>query len=912
MVLITNDDIQFIASSLQSSERPDIKLFYLQHFSQREAISSGNAKKELEKKKCHEQASEIDIAAKHLLMDTSSLNGMPGLRSKWNPEDPFCLREDASLGNINWTLDRLLSIARVIRCDERFLWERIGPDFFGRFQIQVQDILLRDKGLPCLPEEKKMNCWLEQQAVKWTRDFLCRRHVCECSLHAKMSRNEQFDMENVCSQRGVPSSKGKEDKVRMTHECSTKDDKQVKDGEVQEKKSDLSLWNDLVRYITRVIKPISPVPVEPGSGVSLRSSGRELERSRSVSPVSTPPVPLSRCSSRGGIRDPVNVVPMNGREEGCLRCASTLPAFSELLRIPLSQLFCQTTVKQYCTLGHIIDGSPELRSSLGDDEETFLVICLIYERFVIGEADSHWGALLKSCPSSYPLVPSFWESWEWAELEGVDMIEEILRRKTLLHKFHDRVQRVLPFLSNVLSSVSELDMNSSSKVPPACFSEHHLRAIFSVEAVYWASATFDSRAFYLNLNGQTILVLSPIADMINHQCRSDVLVRCFRHARSASPSTCTISTPSSSRARTRVAPAAHIDSSVFPSSHVPSSTPRCGGKMYGDKSDLLLTTGDKNVEEEEPEFVLEIGAPLTREDRDRELWMSYGPLQNWELLQYYGFVLDENEYDTLPIPLQDFETVRVCGDVNHCPPEDAEEQVWQEERGMLATTYFLNTLNRFWIGVDGVPCPALLALLRLHLGSAEELMEMVRHSERVKSRGAGLPSRTPRVSSSSIPRNRCSPSPPPHTLGRTTPPPKRVDPFTPQNSFTEINVCKAIEDTVQCILQLYSTTLEEDEEHLAALQQEALNSHPHSAMGDHATTNMYKSSAGMEVRCREKGKENTNNLGKKEEEEGADENVLSGLRYQLALKLRIHLKRIAHRCLHWCAHQQEELRRQEA
>lgn len=850
MVFIISDDIPFILSSLQSSEKPDIKLFYLQQFS-KEAIANAKLSSNGRKGEALNKH-RIKSLLQETITPTSPIPSSSDAAREWSLTDPFSLGEEARLGNVHWTLDRLLSIGRLIRCDERFLWERLGPNFFQRFQLNVRTLLSYSQQ-EHLHEGPRMNLWIEQQAAKWVREFLCHRGACECSLHAKKCAPDPSVAEKEFTGKEMNSSRG--EKLEVRH--STAEEDNLND------QADLSLWRELILYMTKVLKP-TPLPIEVGS-TDVPANKKEEEKKGMAKAMATSSTTIHTDRASGElVEKTVEVVPMKVFEEGCLRCSSSLPAFSELLRIPLHQLFCRETVKRYSPLGSIIDGSPGLRSSIGDHEETFLVICLVYERFVVGEESSHWKALLKSCPASYPLMPRFWDAWELGELEGVDMLEEVLKRKEEISRFHGRMQDVLPLLSQILSSVALSEKNSKKKTPPSYFSLPNLQAIFSLDALHWASATFDSRAFYLNLRGNTILALSPIADMINHQCRSDVLVRCMR------PPLATTSIRTANTSLSRPA----------------------GGLM--ERKNAEQAKGKMTEKEEkDPEFVLEIGAPLTKGDKGRELWMSYGPLQNWELLQYYGFVLEDNLYDTLPFPLQDFSSFSTPGDHLESLAERTEEDDWQQQRAMLAKTYFLNTLQRFWIGVDGVPCPALLALLRLQLASAQELNEMVKHAVRVTKGTSGA------RSTSTFPMLLHSEAIP--TLHKVDAIPQdiqRVDPFTPQQESTEIDVCKAIEETVQCILQLFSTTLEEDEESLKVLEQQLASSHRGNGEDERTGTDGEREGKGD----RDAAEEEVYDTG----EEG--EHYLAYLRQKLALTLRIHLKRIAHRCLEWCERQHQELK----
>lgn len=617
MAEITAEDVEYVLSSLEKSERADIKRYYLTQFG----------------------------------FDAPTPREKAGGRAA----DVFGLLSDA--GKL-WELSQLLFIARVIECDERALWEKIGPNFHSQFRA-CGDL------------------WTEQKAVKWVRRFVEYRRRPACDLAA--------------------------------------------------------LWCALAQHAAEVLKPRGVSGTEEKGGVDVEPAPLSV----------TLPADVSQC---------VEVVPMQGMQEGLLRCRRPQPAFQELLRVPRKLLFCRPTVDAFCQLAHAVAATPTLHDIL-EHEETLLVLCLVYERFFVAKrnlAASHWSALLERCPAAYPLVPSFWDFRDLAELEGVDVLDEVLERREELHLFHERVAAVLPTLHIALQlSASHRSENDGLTLDA-------LTEAFSLEALQWARATFDSRAFYLNIDGTTRLTLAPVADMINHSNHSDVLVR-----------------------------------------HV------------------LPNNGD---------FVMEIGAALTQEDVGRELWMSYGPLQNWELLEYYGFVLEGNAHDRLPFPFQlpgkeegeEADTTVVGGATN---------REWDRRRDNLVQKYFLCSLGRCWIASDGAPCHALLALLRVQFASVEEMQSM--------------------------------------ESGAATP-------FSTLSGETEVTVVEAVQNTISCVLELFSSTLEEDLEALCALSD---------------------ASAGEE----------------EDEESEEEDGDVRKERYRLALVLRSGLKRIAARSLQWCSKRLDEV-----
>ncbi|ESL11265.1 hypothetical protein TRSC58_00989 [Trypanosoma rangeli SC58] len=369
---------------------------------------------------------------------------------------------------------------------------------------------------------------------------------------------------------------------------------------------------------------------------------------------------------RGIVASPYLVLPAAPGAEGSLVCNAPLPAFGDLLRVPRENMFFIDTVVHYCELGRVVHASAELSGMISGDEP-LLVLCLVYERYVA--SSSHWSDLLLSCPSEYPTVPSFWDWDDLAELEGLDVLDDVLAKRAQLVQFHTTVMTVLPLIYEALAGSCRLGKES-------------FLDCFSIEAIMWARATFDSRAFNLNVDGRVVLALVPVADMINHHNHSNVLVR--------------------------------------------------------------------KVEPDGGDFVMQIGASLTAGDVGRELWMSYGPLQNWELLQFYGFVMEENEHDRLPFPF-DF-------------PEGVVADEWDGRRAALVAKYALHLAGRCWIGRNGRPPPALVALLRVHLAQEGEFDALERHG-----------------------------------------------PFASLSAATEASVVATIAETIRCILGLFDTSLEDDE-----------------------------------------------------------------------------------------------------
>ncbi|EPY33146.1 SET domain containing protein [Strigomonas culicis] len=410
----------------------------------------------------------------------------------------------------------------------------------------------------------------------------------------------------------------------------------------------------------------------------------------------TPAVGGAPAAARDELDGAVGITDMqrgNDYSEGSIVCRRPLPPFATLLRLPRDRLFCVASVRQHSALGRAVAHCAAL-ASLRENEEAFLVLALLYERDVAGAA-SHWSALLQTCPPGYPTVPGFWPLSDLAELEGVDILDEVLQRRAQLDDFQAQLGALLPLLLPALRAAGG----------PADLTLERLAAVFATAPLQWARATFDSRAFRLNVDGQVVLALVPVADMINHQNRSDVLTR--------------------------------------------------------------------RVEPNGGDFVLEVGAALTDRDVGRELWMSYGPLQNWELLQYYGFVLPDNEHDKLPFPLG----------VDALAESD---DVWDRRRWQIISHYHLYDAGRCWIARSGVPSAALRALLRVLVAQAEEFDGM-----------------------------------------------ERDGPFAQLSPATEGTVRETLRQTVACVMDLFSTTLEEDEEALLEMDETGT-----AAADDSSQTNM--------------------------------------------------------------------------
>ncbi|CUG90245.1 Hypothetical protein, putative [Bodo saltans] len=347
--------------------------------------------------------------------------------------------------------------------------------------------------------------------------------------------------------------------------------------------------------------------------------------------------------------------------EGSLHCARPVPPYTQLITVPRSKMFARSVLSGRCIL---YDACADVRGAWDafPDDETILLMCFVFENFCIGAQSSSWRELLLGCPRCYPSVPTFWTLAELGELEGTTMIDDVLEKKASLSQFHHQLVTAMNSMPQIAQNILARWSQGDEEVQEAA--EHQSQELtktllkndpstwfsllFSEDRLHWARATFDSRAFNLNIDGAVTIALVPYADMINHGTRSDVIKR-------------------------------HVEPHGGP-------------------------------------FVLTTGAALDDEhDVGRELMMSYGPLQSWELIMSYGFILnddEENDNDRIPLPLSVDETV-VDGD-------GPVEREYKRRRAHLIKQHgLLVGGSSLWIGHRGAPCAALLALVRLQLAEIE-------------------------------------------------------------------------------------------------------------------------------------------------------------------------------------------------
>jgi len=116
--------------------------------------------------------------------------------------------------------------------------------------------------------------------------------------------------------------------------------------------------------------------------------------------------------------------------------------------------------------------------------------------------------------------------------------------------------------------------------------------------------------------------------------------------------------------------------------HAP--TAHCWHRWFDDEADRLC---------------VELNAPVSA---GQQIYLSYGPLRTWQLLQYYGFVPDDNPYDLIDV---------VLGDV--AALTDAQRRVLAQWD--LSPEHLIRA---------GPPAPACLAYLRVVAASAAELRKL--------------------------------------------------------------------------------------------------------------------------------------------------------------------------------------------
>lgn len=348
--------------------------------------------------------------------------------------------------------------------------------------------------------------------------------------------------------------------------------------------------------------------------------------------------------------------------EGSLHCARPVASFSPLLTVPREKMFTRSVLSGRCALYDALSDEAGAWDAFPDDE-TVLLMCFVFEQFFVGAEHSAWKELLLGCPRCYPSVPTFWTMAELGELEGTTMIDDVLEKKESLVQFQQQLVSAMQSMPSVTQKILDMIAGRQEVAPSLLVQQEGaaapsiallegslsswLEALFSEAHLHWARATFDSRAFNLNIDGAVTIALVPFADMINHGTRSDVVKR-------------------------------HVEPDGGP-------------------------------------FVLTTGAALSASDVGRELIMSYGPLQSWELIMSYGFILsdsEENDNDRIPLPLAVDEAV--------AEEDGPVEREYKQRRAALMKRHgLLVGGSSFWIGHKGVPCPALLAILRLQLAEIE-------------------------------------------------------------------------------------------------------------------------------------------------------------------------------------------------
>merc|ERR1711862_792568 len=108
--------------------------------------------------------------------------------------------------------------------------------------------------------------------------------------------------------------------------------------------------------------------------------------------------------------------------------------------------------------------------------------------------------------------------------------------------------------------------------------------------------------------------------------------------------------------------------------------------------------------------------------KGRELCLCYGPLQNFELLMYYGFCLQDNPHDRLTVttdapPEQDSSAREVILQLNGIPTEHV-LLPWENSARDPSVGSGMS-----WASIGCVP-PQLLRCLRLLLAEVPELVDV--------------------------------------------------------------------------------------------------------------------------------------------------------------------------------------------
>lgn len=526
-----------------------------------------------------------------------------------------------------------------------------------------------------------------------------------------------------------------------------------------------------------------------------------------------------------------SAAPLHVAGEGSLHCNRELPPMSRLIEVPRELMFCiptllacseRTATSTFATRGRrcylfdaILSCGPSARSHSFPDDETLLLLCFVFEMFFVGPDRSAWRQLLLGQPKCYPSVPTSWSLTELGELEGNTMIDDVLEKKEQLMMF--QAQAVAAFEALDIANKVEKAIRSDAKEGEdvsASWPVFRIADVFSMEHLHWARSTFDSRAFQLNIDGTVTMALVPFADMINHGVLSDVIMR-------------------------------HVDPNGGP-------------------------------------FVLTTGAELTDGDIGRELMMSYGPLQSWELVMSYGFILPDdddgnaiNDNDRIPFPIGIASSSSSLADDNVGDDDEAArlELEYQPRRLKLIQDHGLllgsgASQNQFWIGHHGVPCPALLALIRLQLAEVE-------HYPALEARPMAVFDST-------------------------------IDPIL------EARVVETVRAAVEAMLEDFSTTIDED----VRLLQLGREMEKYNNKATAATSSAIPSSVDIAVDTEEAEighslpdadaeTEHDETLQDEEEEEADEEWTPSApsKNAMIAIQLRLNLKRMLHRVISWCDQQ---------
>lgn len=283
----------------------------------------------------------------------------------------------------------------------------------------------------------------------------------------------------------------------------------------------------------------------------------------------------------------------------------------------------------------------ELRGGLG------LIFAILYERHVLLRK-SKWSGYLKSLPAR-EYIPIFWSPSEVAHLRGTDLEGCHERDHPLLEEDFQLIQEVL---------------RANPSVPTSGFTLDNYKAAASLVA---------SRAFGVDdVHGMSLV---PLADIFNHKCAHVKLSNDYviegasesddddEDSEEGSPGDDAVSHESDSDGAP--SDAEHEDytgASRRGDSHRGS---RGHTMEAGDSKECALPTVLAAMDNKDAAFAMEIAICSTTRDgvdvleivaasevaNGDEVHNTYGELSNCDLVQKYGFALDNNQFDVVQLPL---------------------------------------------------------------------------------------------------------------------------------------------------------------------------------------------------------------------------------------------------------------------